>query len=90
MNEEKNRGGGNQFADQVNFQQGVNKFRMFVIYPWEFIAHLFAPDRHGQESQRRIIEAVIVLVRLFFYPVVERQISTEQSCPRIGRRVVGR
>src|SRR6266480_257929 len=61
---------------------------MFVIDPRISIAHLFAPDGHGQESQRRIIEAVIALVSVIFNPIVERQISTEQSGPGIGRRVV--
>src|SRR4029077_1531639 len=63
---------------------------MFVVDPRKSIAHLLAPDGHGQESQRRIIQTVIVLVGVVFYPIVEGQISTEQSCPRIGRCVAGR
>src|SRR5262249_56337381 len=45
---------------------------------------------HGQESQRGIIQTVIVLIRIFFYPIVEGQISAEESCPRVGRCVAGR
>src|SRR5215472_11644927 len=63
---------------------------MFVVDPWKSVAHLLAPDRHRQESQRRIIEAVVALVRFFLYPIVKRQISPEQSCPRVGGRVAGR
>src|ERR1700747_981811 len=63
---------------------------MCVVDPREPVAHFFAPDSHGQESQRRIIEAVISLVRFFFYTIIECEVSTEQFSPRIGRRVVRR
>src|SRR5262249_50400500 len=63
---------------------------MFVVDPRKSIAHLFAPNGHGQESQRGIIQTVIVLIRIFFYPIVEGQISAEESCPRVGRCVAGR
>ena len=80
---------GNQFADQINFQQGINKFRMFVIDPRISIAHLFAPDGHRQESQRWIIQTVIVLIRLILYPIVKREVAAEESWPRVGNRFVG-
>src|SRR6516165_2671471 len=63
---------------------------MFVVDPRKSVADLFAPDGHREEPQRWIIEAVLPFVRLFFYPIIERQISMEQSCPRIGGRDVGR
>ncbi len=63
---------------------------MSVINHSKFITHLFGPDCHGQESQRRIIQAVIVLVRVLFHPIVEREITAEKSWPRIGGRFVGR
>ena len=63
---------------------------MFVVDPRKSVAHLFAPDGHREEPQRRIVETVIVLVSVIFHAIIERQIPTEESCPRIGRRVAGR
>ena len=63
---------------------------MFVVDPRKSVAHLFAPDGHREEPQRRIVETVIVLVSVIFHAIIERQIPTEESCPRIGRPRAGR
>ena len=61
---------------------------MIIVDPWKLIAHLFGPDRHGQESQWRIVETVIVFIRVILYALVKREVAAEESWPRISGRFV--
>src|SRR6266480_5061605 len=89
-NHEEDRYRGKQFAQQINFQQWIDELWMPVVDTRERIAHLFGPDCHHQKPQRRIVQAVIMLIRIMFHAVVEREIAPTETWPRISSSIVRR